>query len=132
MPIALLATYEEWFPYLLAFVYVLVHHGLMGALESKSVFNDPSAQTHPWRWAAVHALFISALGVVNLDPGNPQAGWFTVDGDARAAWGITRESFTVTDELSGGTYTWGTGNYVALHPWGTAAHVCRLEGEVAP
>src|SRR4051794_18144004 len=64
--VTLLATYEEWFPYLLAFLYVLVHHGLMGALDAASVFSDPAAQHHPWRWAAVHALFISALGVVNI------------------------------------------------------------------
>src|SRR3954452_2857033 len=64
--VALLATYEEWFPYLLAFVYVLVHHGVMGALDAASVFSDPAAQQHPWRWAGVHAVFISALGVVNV------------------------------------------------------------------
>jgi|1186.fasta_scaffold01396_2 diguanylate cyclase (GGDEF)-like protein/PAS domain S-box-containing protein len=64
--VTLLATYEEWFPYLLAFLYVLVHHGLMGALDAASVFSDPAAQHHPWRWAAVHALFISALGIVNV------------------------------------------------------------------
>ena len=46
------------------------------------------------------------------------------------AWGVAGESFTVYDELSGGAYTWGTGNFVSLHPWGTAAHVCRLEREV--
>jgi diguanylate cyclase (GGDEF)-like protein/PAS domain S-box-containing protein len=64
--VALLATYEEWFPYLLAFLYVLVHHGTMGVLNSVSVYNTPDAQQHPWRWAAVHALFISALGIVNI------------------------------------------------------------------
>src|SRR4051794_18724911 len=64
--VTLLATYEEWFPYLLAFVYVLVHHGVMGALDAASVFSDPAAQQHPWRWAAVHAVFICALGVVNV------------------------------------------------------------------
>ena len=64
--VTLLATYEEWFPYLLAFLYVLVHHGVMGALDAASVFDHAAAQAHPWRWAAVHALFISALGVVNI------------------------------------------------------------------
>jgi diguanylate cyclase (GGDEF)-like protein/PAS domain S-box-containing protein len=64
--VTLLATYEEWFPYLLAFVYVLVHHGVMGALDAPSVFSHAAGQAHPWRWAAVHALFISALGVVNV------------------------------------------------------------------
>jgi diguanylate cyclase (GGDEF)-like protein/PAS domain S-box-containing protein len=64
--VTLLATYEEWFPYLLAFLYVLVHHGVMGALDAASVYDHGAAQTHPWRWAAIHALFISALGVVNI------------------------------------------------------------------
>src|SRR4051794_1427658 len=64
--VALLATYEEWFPYLLAFVYVLVHHGLMGALDSGSVFDHDGATVHPWPWAGVHALFILALGLVNV------------------------------------------------------------------
>ena len=72
----------------------------------------------------------TVLCVVNLDPWNPQSGWFGVDADARAAWGTTGEAFTVHDELSGGSYTWGSANFVSLHPWGTAAHVCRLEREV--
>jgi diguanylate cyclase (GGDEF)-like protein/PAS domain S-box-containing protein len=64
--VTLLATYEEWFPYLLAFLYVLLHHGLMSALDAASVYDHGDAQAHPWRWAAVHALFISALGIVNI------------------------------------------------------------------
>ena len=64
--VSVLALYEEWFPYLLAFAFVLGHHGLMGALEPASVFNHPDAIAHPWRWAAVHALFIGALGIVNV------------------------------------------------------------------
>ena len=64
--VTLLATYEEWFPYLLAFLYVLVHHGVMGALDAASVYDHAAAQSAPWKWAAVHALFISALGVVNV------------------------------------------------------------------
>jgi len=60
--VSLLALYEEWFPYLLAFAYVLAHHGLMSVLEPASVYNHPGAIEHPWRWAAVHALFIAGLG----------------------------------------------------------------------
>ena len=64
--VALLATYEEWFPYVLAFLYVLLHHGTMGVLNSVSVYDHPDAQQHPWRWAAVHAIFLGSLGVVNV------------------------------------------------------------------
>ena len=44
----------------------LGHHGLMGAIDPASVYNHPDAVVHPWRWAAVHALFIGALGIVNV------------------------------------------------------------------
>ncbi|HET6547293.1 MAG TPA: EAL domain-containing protein, partial [Solirubrobacter sp.] len=57
---------EQWFPYLLAFLYVLVHHGAMGLLASNSVYSHAAGQHHPWQWAAVHALFICALGIVNI------------------------------------------------------------------
>jgi starch synthase (maltosyl-transferring) len=71
----------------------------------------------------------TVICVVNLDPWNPQSGWFTVDADDREAWGIAGTAVPVHDELSGGTYLWGPRNYVALQPWGTAAHVCRLDRE---
>ena len=64
--VSVLALYEDWFPYLLAFAFVLGHHGLMGVLEPASVYNHPDAVAHPWRWAGIHALFIGALGVVNV------------------------------------------------------------------
>lgn len=64
--VSVLALYEEWFPYLLAFAFVLGHHGLMGAIEPASVYNHPDAVAHPWRWAGIHALFIGALGIVNV------------------------------------------------------------------
>ena len=64
--VSVLALYEDWFPYLLAFAFVLGHHGLMGVLEPASVYNHPDAIAHPWRWAGIHALFIGALGIVNV------------------------------------------------------------------
>ncbi len=64
--VTLLALYEEWFTYILAFAYVLAHHGIVGQLLTSSVFNHHQALQHPWRWTAVHALFIAGLGVVNL------------------------------------------------------------------
>ena len=45
--VTLLATYEQWFPYLLAFLYVLVHHGLLGALSANTVFSHHAAIEHP-------------------------------------------------------------------------------------
>lgn len=64
--VALLSLYEEWFPYLVAFSYVLVHHILLSLLDSTAVFNHPDAIAHPWKWAAIHAFFIACLGLVCL------------------------------------------------------------------
>jgi diguanylate cyclase (GGDEF)-like protein len=65
--VALLSLYEDWVPWSLAIGYVLIHHGVMGAIDPRSVFGDnPSAQRHPWEWAGIHAGFIGALAIVNM------------------------------------------------------------------
>jgi diguanylate cyclase (GGDEF)-like protein/PAS domain S-box-containing protein len=61
--IVLLSLYEDWVPFLLAAAYVVIHHGVTGALDPDSVYNHQSAVDHPWRWAAVHALFVTGAGV---------------------------------------------------------------------
>jgi diguanylate cyclase (GGDEF)-like protein/PAS domain S-box-containing protein len=60
--VALLATYESWVPFLLAFVFVGIHHGVMSSISPGLVFHH----TDPWLWAGIHAGFIGALVVVCL------------------------------------------------------------------
>ncbi len=64
----------------------------------------------------------AVLVVVNLDPFAAQASWLDID---LAALGLPYEStYTVHDELGGGTYTWqGAHNWVRLDPHGLSAHV---------
>jgi PAS domain S-box-containing protein len=64
--VGLMALYQDWVPFLLAIAYVVVHHGLVGILEPKSVFNHPAAWANPWGWAALHGVFILAMSVVSL------------------------------------------------------------------
>jgi diguanylate cyclase (GGDEF)-like protein/PAS domain S-box-containing protein len=64
--VTILATYEEWFPYLLGVAYVVLHHGIAGGLLPESVYDHPAAVEQPWKWAAVHAIFIAALGAANI------------------------------------------------------------------
>jgi len=64
--VTILATYEEWFPYLLAIGYVVLHHGTMGVLDAASVFDHPGGAANPWLWASIHGGFISALAVANV------------------------------------------------------------------
>ncbi len=75
--LSLLGIYEEWLPYLLAFGFVGLEHGLVGALEPGLVYNHAGAARDPWPWAGVHAAFIGALGVVNVV-------WWRLNEDARA------------------------------------------------
>ena len=61
--IVVLSLYEDWVPFLVAAAYVVIHHGLMGAVDPTSVYNHAQAVAHPWRWAAIHGLFVTGAGV---------------------------------------------------------------------
>ncbi|HLH65094.1 MAG TPA: EAL domain-containing protein [Solirubrobacteraceae bacterium] len=57
--IAVLALYEDWLPFGLAFLYVGLEHGVLGALAPHDVYSHGG---NPWGWAAVHASFVLAAG----------------------------------------------------------------------
>ncbi|HEU0025098.1 MAG TPA: HD domain-containing phosphohydrolase [Thermoleophilaceae bacterium] len=61
--LTLLTLYEDWLPFLLAAAYVVVHHGIAGAVSPESVYNHPAAIAHPWHWAMIHGAFVAAAGV---------------------------------------------------------------------
>ena len=61
--IVFLSLYEDWLPFLLAAAYVVIHHGVMGAIAPGSVYDHPDAVAHPWRWAAIHGAFVTAAGI---------------------------------------------------------------------
>jgi diguanylate cyclase (GGDEF)-like protein len=64
--IIVLTLYEDWMPFLLALLFVLLHHGILGTLEPKTVFDRPEEWAHPWTWATIHAAFIGAAGAAGL------------------------------------------------------------------
>ncbi|HEV7686872.1 MAG TPA: hypothetical protein VGQ80_09890, partial [Acidimicrobiia bacterium] len=64
--VALVTLYQDWLPFLVAIGYVFVHHGLIGVLDATSVFNHFAARNEPWKWAGIHALFITGLSLVCL------------------------------------------------------------------
>jgi len=64
--VGLLALYQEWVPFLLAIAFVLFHHGVVGVYDPSAVYNHAAAIERPWRWALIHALFITAMSVVSL------------------------------------------------------------------
>ena len=64
--VVVVSLYQDWLPFLAAVGYVFVHHGIFGALDPGSVFNHPAAISHPWKWAAVHAFFITGISLASL------------------------------------------------------------------
>ena len=69
------------------------------------------------------------LVVANLDPDHAQEATLWLDLEAL---GMTTP-LTVTDELSGQTFTWpGSTAYVRLDPWYEPGHVFHVRGADAP
>jgi diguanylate cyclase (GGDEF)-like protein/PAS domain S-box-containing protein len=64
--IVILALYEDWVPFLVAAAYVVVHHGLMGAIDPSAVYNHQDAIAHPWKWATIHGGFVVAAGFASV------------------------------------------------------------------
>jgi diguanylate cyclase (GGDEF)-like protein/PAS domain S-box-containing protein len=66
--VGIITLYQDWWPFLIAIGYVVLQHGLAGAIDPAAVYNHESAVEHPWRWASIHGLFIlgmSSAGVAS-------------------------------------------------------------------
>lgn len=64
--LAVIALYQDWVPFLLAIGYVVLHHGVIGTRVPTSVYNHPDAWAHPWRWAAIHGVFVLASSAASI------------------------------------------------------------------
>jgi diguanylate cyclase (GGDEF)-like protein len=64
--VGVLTLYQDWFPFLMAMVFVLVHHGVLGTIAPRTVYNHADAIGHPWTWAVFHALFVVATSIANV------------------------------------------------------------------
>jgi methyl-accepting chemotaxis protein len=58
--LALVALYQQWTPFLLAVVFVAVHHVTMSLTMPMAVFSTPQAQAHPILFSLLHAAFLLA------------------------------------------------------------------------
>jgi diguanylate cyclase (GGDEF)-like protein len=64
--VVVLTVYEDWVPFLVAVTFVLIHHGVMGTIDPRAVFENPSAWRDPWAWAGLHALFVALAGAAGV------------------------------------------------------------------
>lgn len=58
--IPVVALYEDWVPFGIAVALVLAHHGVMGTIAPRAVYDQRVAWLHPWRFALVHSAFFAA------------------------------------------------------------------------
>jgi diguanylate cyclase (GGDEF)-like protein/PAS domain S-box-containing protein len=63
LTIVLLTIYEAWLPLLVGVGFVLLHHGVLGALDPASVYGHTVEGRDPWRWAVIHGAFAAAAGL---------------------------------------------------------------------
>jgi PAS domain S-box-containing protein len=62
----IISLYQDWVPFLLALGYVVLEHGVLGMLAPTVVYNHPDGWAHPWKWAAIHGIFVLAASVACL------------------------------------------------------------------
>jgi diguanylate cyclase (GGDEF)-like protein len=94
--VVLLTVYEDWRVFLLAILYVLLHHGILGMIDPSMVF--PADHAHdPWKWAAIHSAWIAAGGAAGI------VNW-RLNEDVRRRMQAAQDSLHVaamTDSLTG-------------------------------
>ena len=64
--VILVTLYQSWVPFLLALLFVVVHHGTVGVIDSNSVYNHPAAVERPWVWALVHGMFVTGAALAAM------------------------------------------------------------------
>ena len=64
--VGLVSLYQNWVPFGVALLVVLLHHGVFGALFPHSVFGHGAGHRSPWVWAGIHAAFVLAASAVHL------------------------------------------------------------------
>lgn len=64
--VMVVTRYQGWVPFLLALLFVVVHHGTVGVIDPESVYNHEAAINSPWLWAGVHGLFIAGAALAAL------------------------------------------------------------------
>jgi PAS domain S-box-containing protein len=64
--LAFLALYQDRVSYVLALVYLVIYHCVVGAIWPQHVFNRTAALAAPWSWAAIHSFFLIAAGIGNM------------------------------------------------------------------
>jgi len=64
--LAFLTLYQRWQPFLLALIFVVLEHGIVGALDPTAVYDEKAAIHDPWTFAAIHGAFVLLASFGNI------------------------------------------------------------------
>lgn len=64
--VGLITLYQDWWPFLVAIAYVVLQHGVVGALDPRVVYDEPAAINDPWTWAGIHGFFILGMSAAGI------------------------------------------------------------------
>jgi diguanylate cyclase (GGDEF)-like protein len=64
--VGVIALYQSWKPFLTAVGFVVLQHGVMGAVAPTTVYNHPAAVGNPWLWAGIHGAILLSACVVSV------------------------------------------------------------------
>lgn len=64
--VGVIVLYQDWWPFLVAIGYVVLQHGIAGALVPEEVYNHPAAIANPWTWAGIHGLFVVGMSAAGI------------------------------------------------------------------
>ncbi len=64
--VALVMLYHDWVVFVAAFLYVVLHHAVIGVFAPTLVYNHQAAYDRPLLWALVHGGFVAAASVAGL------------------------------------------------------------------
>jgi diguanylate cyclase (GGDEF)-like protein len=64
--VGLITLYQDWVPFAVAIVFVVVHHGLLGTIDPQGVYGTPEAIRAPWHWVLLHGGFVLAAAAVHV------------------------------------------------------------------
>jgi diguanylate cyclase (GGDEF)-like protein len=63
--VGVVSLYQDWVPYGIALVMVILHHGVVGTIYPHVVFSH-DALHNPWVWAGIHGGFVLAASLAHL------------------------------------------------------------------
>ena len=61
-----LALYQSWLPFLTALGFIILEHGVMGAVAADTVYAHAGGANRPWTWALIHGAFVLASCIGNV------------------------------------------------------------------